>query len=299
MANKFDILFSKAEIEWEGTSISMFNKRGPRNHEECNKLERETMNKNKYTYMEAREIAHLDNQKHLNNEEKEKLEILLCEFNDLFEGRVGSYTDLKIEFELKHDAKPYYGKPYNIPVSQLPLCKAAIKEMVDNGVLIEVREDTEWAAQTFFIPKKTPGVCTVSDFRALNSMIKRSPWPMRSTRTLLHQIGGMTYVTALDQIMSYYTMKMSKKVWEYLTIILPFGKYQYMKMPRLKILADVFQREMSKLFEDLPYVLVYIDNLLVITKGSYNDHLRKLKETFKRLQKKGVQLNAKKSYFAT
>ena len=38
---------------------------------------------------------------------------------------------------------------------------------------------------------------------------------------------------------------------------------------------------------------------MVITKGSYNDHLRKLKETFKRLQKKGVQLNAKKSYFAT
>ena len=139
MANKFDILFSKAEIEWEGTSISMFNKRGPRNHEECNKLERETI---KYTYMEAREIAHLDNQKHLNNEEKEKLEILLCEFNDLFEGRVGTYTDLEIEFELKPDAKPYYGRPYNIPVSQLLLYKAAIKEMVDNGVLREVREDT-------------------------------------------------------------------------------------------------------------------------------------------------------------
>ena len=45
-----------------------------------------------------------------------------------------------------------------------------------------------------------PGVHTVSNFRALNSMIKRSPWPMPSTRTLLHQIGGMTYVTALDQI---------------------------------------------------------------------------------------------------
>ena len=73
-----------------------------------------------------------------------------------------------------------------------------------------------------------------------------------------------------------------------------------MKMPMgLKISADVFQREMSKLFEDLPYVLVYIDDLLIVTKGSYDDHLRKLEEPFKRLQKKGVQLNAKKSYFAT
>ena len=127
LANKFDVLFSKAEIEWEGTSISMFNKREPRNYEECNKLERETMNENKYAYMDAKEIAYLDNQKYLNNEEKEKLEILLREFNNLFEGKVGSYTDLEIDFELKHDAKPYYGKPYNIPVSQLTLCKAAIK----------------------------------------------------------------------------------------------------------------------------------------------------------------------------
>ena len=71
-------------------------------------------------------------------------------------------------------------------------------------------------------------------------------------------------------------MNMSKKVWEYLTIILPFGKSQYMKMPMgLKISADLFQREMSKLFEDLPYVLVYIDNLSIVTKASYDDHLEK------------------------
>jgi len=300
LANKFDVLFSKAVIEWEGISVSMFNKREPRNNEECNKLEKETMQENKYSYLDAKEIAYLDNQKHLNDKEKEKLEVVLREFNELFEGRVGTYTDLEIEFELKPNAKPYYGRPYNVPVSQLPLCKAAIKEMINNGVLREVHEDTEWAAPTFFVPKKTPGVRTVSDFRALNSMIKRSPWPMPSTRTLLHQIGGMTYVTALDQIMSYYTMNMSKKVWEYLTIILPFGKYQYKKMPMgLKISADVFQREMSKLFEDLSYVLVYIDDLLIVTKGSYEDHLEKLKETFRRLKSKGVQLNAKKSFFAT
>ena len=123
---------------------------------------------------------------------------------------------------------------------------------------------------------------------------------MPSTRTLLHQLGGMTYMTALDQIMSCYAMTMSKKVWEYLTIILQFGKYQYMKIPMgLKISADIFQRKMSKLFEDLLYILAYIDDLLIVTKGSYKDHLEKLKETFNLLRMKGVQVNAKESFFVT
>ena len=41
-----------------------------------------------------------------------------------------------------------------------------------------------------------------------------------------------------------------------LTIITPFGKYRYKKLPMgLKISADVFQQEMSKLLEGIEGVL--------------------------------------------
>ena len=48
----------------------MFNKREPRNNEECNKLEKESIQENKYLFMDAKEIAYFENQKHLNNEQK-------------------------------------------------------------------------------------------------------------------------------------------------------------------------------------------------------------------------------------
>ena len=61
--------------------------------------------------------------------------------------------------------------------------------MIDNRVLREVRENINWATQTFFVPKKTSGVEMVSNFRALNSMMRKNPWTMPNARTLLHQVG--------------------------------------------------------------------------------------------------------------
>ncbi len=44
--------------------------------------------------------------------------------------------------------------------------------------------------------------------------------------------------------------------------------------------ADNFQAEMGNLIATLEYVRAYIDNLLVIIKGSLDDHLDKLKQVF-------------------
>ena len=107
----------------------------------------------------------------------------------------------------------------------------------------------------------------------------------------------MTWVSALDQILSYYTMTMKKRVRSMLTIILPFGKYQHAKMPMgLTISTDVFQREMSKLFEGIDFVLVYIDDIFIVTKSTFEDHLLKLRKVLIKLCTKVVQLNAKKTF---
>ena len=49
----------------------------------------------------------------------------------------------------------------------------------------------------------------------------------------------------------------------------------------------------------LEYVCVYIDVLLVITKGSLYDHLAKLEAVSIRLQDAGLKVNATKSFFCT
>jgi hypothetical protein len=62
-------------------------------------------------------------------------------------------------------------------------------------------------------------------------------------------------------------------------------------------LADIFQAEMGNLMATLEYVRAYIDDLLVITKDSLNDHIDKLKQVFIRLRDAGLKINATKSVF--
>ncbi len=53
--------------------------------------------------------------------------------------------------------------------------------------------------------------------------------------------------------------------------------------------ADIFQAEMGNLMIALEYVRVYIDNLLVITKSSHDDHLGKLEQVFIQLRNAGLK----------
>jgi len=62
---------------------------------------------------------------------------------------------------------------------------------------------------------------------------------------------------------------------------------------------DIFQAEMMDLMESLEYARAYIDNLLVITRGTLEDHLEKLGEVLRRLREAGLKVNAAKSFFCT
>ena len=48
---------------------------------------------------------------------------------------------------------------------------------------------------------------------------------------------------------------------------------------------------------DIKYVRTYIDDLLVINNGDWNNHLNSLEAVLKRLQEAGLKVNAKKSFF--
>ena len=59
---------------------------------------------------------------------------------------------------------------------------------------------------------------------------------------------------------------------------------------------DIFQEKMTGLLNDLKYVRAYIDDLLIILKDLFRDHLMKL-EKVKIMHKIGLKVNFVKSTF--
>jgi hypothetical protein len=56
------------------------------------------------------------------------------------------------------------------------------------------------------------------------------------------------------------------------------------------LVPDVFQNIMSKFVQDMEYVktLSYLDDLLILTKSSFKDHLLKLEMVLARLSTAGI-----------
>ena len=169
------------------------------------------------------------------------------------------------------------------------LCEARVLRKVNRS---------KWAAPTFIIPKKDGTVRFISDFRELNKRIKRKPYPIPKIQDLMLKLEGFQYGTLLDLNMGYYHIELSPFSKRLCPIVLPWGKYEYQCLPMgLSNSPDIFQEKMSILMDGLEYVRAYIDNLLCISKGTWEDHLEKLEEVLKRLQEAGLKVNAKKSFF--
>ncbi len=172
-----------------------------------------------------------------------------------------------------------------------------IQRLCDLGVL-EWQPSSEWAAPSFIQPKKNKTVRFLTDFWEVNKRLVRKSFPIPKISTVLQELEGFTFATALDLNMGYYTISLDPDASKICTIIVPWGKYSYKRLPMgIAGSPDIFQEKMSDLMATLEFVRTSLDDLLIITKRSLEDHLEKLSMVLTRLQDAGLKINADKSKF--
>jgi hypothetical protein len=131
--------------------------------------------------------------------------------------------------------------------------------------LLEFQPTSEWASSSFVIPWKKNTVHFISDFREVNKRLVWKPVPIPKTSTLLQELEGFTFATALDLKMGYYTIRLNPDASKICTITFPWGKNSYLRLPMgLAGSSEIFK--MSKLMAALEFVRAYLDDFLCITR---------------------------------
>jgi hypothetical protein len=122
-------------------------------------------------------------------------------------------------------------------------------------------------------------VHTVSDFRELNKHIVRNLYPNLKISSILLELEGFTYATALDINMGYYTIRLDPAVFVMCTIIFPWGKYSYKRLPMgFGGSANIFKTQIMDLMASLQFVQAYMDDWLNITRRILDKQLQKWRQ---------------------
>jgi hypothetical protein len=115
------------------------------------------------------------------------------------------------------------------------------------GVL-ERQPASEWALPSFIIPKKDKTVHFLSGFGGVNKRFVRKPFPIPKISTVLQEIEGFSRATILDLNMGYCTIRLDLDASRICTIIYPWEKYSYKRLPMgIAGSPDIFQGKMSEL----------------------------------------------------
>jgi hypothetical protein len=73
--------------------------------------------------------------------------------------------------------------------------------------------------------------------------------------------------------------------------------YEYLRLPMgLCNSPDIFQEKMSELLFGLEFARAYLDDLLVVSRHSIENHFIHLEEVFTRLASAGLKVNATKRH---
>src|SRR5210317_1750829 len=117
---------------------------------------------------------------------------------------------------------------------------------------------------------------------------------------MLQKLEGFLFATSLDLNMGYYHIELTPNASRLCTIVFPWGKYEYTRLPMgLCNSPDIFQEKVNELFWELEYVRAYIDDILVLLskKGEFDEHINQLEAVFTKLLEAGLKVNMTKSFF--
>ena len=142
------------------------------------------------------------------------------------------------------------------------------------------------------------------DLRHVNALLDDEGFagtrmPHGQPSEVLARVREFKYATSLDLKSGYHQFPVAKED-QHKTTFQYGGKYrQWARWPfGLRPCVPQFQKVMEIVMDGLDCLVIYVDDLLIFTNGSFEDHIAQVQEVLRRLNEHNLRLNVDKCFHA-
>lgn len=174
-----------------------------------------------------------------------------------------------------------------------------VQAMLKAGIIRPSK--SPWAAPAVLVKKPDGSWRFCVDYRGLNSLTKSDRFPMPRADDCLASLGDAKWFTSLDCAAGFWQVEVAEADKEKTAFATAEGLFEFVRMPfGLKNSPATWCRLVAKVCAGLCYknLLAYVDDLVVFSSGSLQDHLNQVATVFDRLSAAGITLKRSKCHFA-
>ena len=211
-------------------------------------------------------------------------------------------VDTKIELQKDDQGREKevpWGPLYGMSRDELLVLRKTLTELLDKNWIRA--SSSPGGAPVLFVRKPGGGLRFCVDYRALNAITQRDRYPLPLIKETLRQVARATWVSKLDVCAAFHRLRI-KEGDEWKTAFRTrFGAFEYLVTPfGLAGAPAAFQRWINKVLGEYlgDFCSAYMDDILIYTDGSLDEHWIKLKLVLARLEQAGLKLDLKKCEFA-
>ena len=213
-----------------------------------------------------------------------------------------SLPDSQVDIDVG-SAQPVNRRQYRVEFRLHSVVDEQIAKWLQAHIIVHALKHSAWNNPLLVVPKRdaagnSKGWRVCIDPRALNLLIPEINYPLPLIKDIFEAFKGASVFSRLDMVGGFHQFQVNPAHQEVTTFTWKGKQYQFQGAPfGFKHLPAMFQKVLTNLFKECPFVLVYIDDIIIFSEN-FTQHTIHIKKVLNLLNNANLKLNIEKCLFA-